>query len=303
MPNGRRAWSIVSIYVDDCLHTYNDGRLRDTLYATLKRAGLPTPVVQKLSLTTDISYLGINVSRKPKWLEVSQPGYTREILEDCKPTRSFPTPCTEDIFKRPASELEGELVDTTLYLSRLMKLMFLATRTRPDLLLTLSVLSSKARSPNEHDMKRLDRVIGYLFGTREMGLILKIEQLKLHAYFDASWACHSDLKGHTGIVITLGHNGFPLIVKSRKQKVVSRSSTEAELIALFEGLDHLLYMKRLIEFLGVSQPLPITIYQDNTSTMTLAYLGRSSSGSNSKFMDVKYFWIKDYLDTKTFHLQ
>jgi hypothetical protein len=31
--------------------------------------------------------------------------------------------------------------------------------------------------------------------------------------------------------------------------------------------------------------------------MTLAYLGRTSSGSNSKFMELKYFWIKDYLDS------
>ena len=239
---------------------------------------------------------------KPKWMVVSQPGYTREILAEYKPTKTYPTPCTEDIFRRPKEELEGAAVDVTLYLSKLMKLMFLATRTRPDILLTLSVLSSKARSPNEHDMSRLDRVIGYLLGTRDLGLIVKVDSLKLHAYFDASWACHNDLKGHTGIVITLGHNGFPLIIKSRKQKLVSRSSTEAELIALFEGLDYLLYMKRLIEFLSVPQET-ITIYQDNTSTMTLAYLGRSASGSNSKFMDVKYFWIKDFLDTKIFHLQ
>ena len=127
--------------------------------------------------------------------------------------------------------------------------------------------------------------------------------LKLYAYFDASWACHSDLKGHTGIVITLGHNGFPLIVKSKKQKVVSRSSTEAELIAMFEGLDYLLYMNRLAGFLGIQHSNdPITIYQDNTSAITLAYMGKTASGSNSKFMDLKYFWIKDYLETKMFKL-
>lgn len=118
-----------------------------------------------------------------------------------------------------------------------------------------------------------------------------------------SWACHSDLKGHTGITICMGSNGFPLICKSKKQKVVSRSSTEAELIALFEGLDYLLYIKRLAEWMGYSyESTPIKIYQDNTSAMTLAYLGRTSSGSNSKFMELKYFWIKDYLDAKYFVL-
>jgi hypothetical protein len=93
--------------------------------------------------------------------------------------------------------------------------------------------------------------------------------------------------------------------KSKKQKVVSRSSTEAELIAMFEGLDYLLYLRRLVQFLGClkDDDPPITIYQDNTSAMTLAYLGKTSSGSNSKFMELKYFWIKDYLDRRMFKLE
>ena len=37
--------------------------------------------------------------------------------------------------------------------------------------------------------------------------------------------------------------------------------------------------------------------------MTLAYLGRSASGSNSKYMDLKCFWIKEYLDKKMFKLE
>jgi hypothetical protein len=241
--------------------------------------------------------------RGPGRLYISQPGYINEILQEFKPTRSYPTPCKEDIFKRPEIELTGDPVEIRDYLSKLMKLMFLATRTRPDLLLTLSILSSKARAPNIYDMERLDRVVGYLLETRNKGLKMEVNNMNLFAYFDASWASHSDLKGHTGVVITLGHNGFPIYCKSQKQKVVSRSSTEAELIAMFHGMDYLLYIRRLHEFFGYKQQDPITIYQDNTSAMTMVYMGKSSSGSVSKFMDLKYFWIKDYLDKKLFQLK
>ena len=301
-----KEYSYVSIYVDDCLHTYNSERLRRELYTGLKNANIKAPKVQQLNLANDVSYLGMNISMKgPKRITISQPGYIKEIIDEYKPKKTYPTPCDENIFKRPVSELEGESVDMTEYLSKLMKLMFLATRTRPDILLTLSALSTKARSPNVHDMKRLDRVIGYLAGTKELGLNMNgNKSAKIHAYFDASWACHSDLKGHTGIIITMGFNGFPLICKSKKQKVVSRSSTEAELIAMFEGLDYILYIRRLAEWMGYNYDNePITIYQDNTSAMTLAYMGKTSSGSTSKFMDLKYFWIKDYLDTKWFKLE
>ena len=301
-----KEYSYVSIYVDDCLHTYNSEKMRRELYAGLKNANIQAPKVQQLNLANDVSYLGMNIRMKGnKKFTISQPGYIKDIISEYNPTKTYPTPCDESIFKRPVEELDGEPVNMTEYLSKLMKLMFLATRTRPDILLTLSALSTKARSPNVHDMKRLDRVIGYLYGTQALGLNINANKdMRLCAYFDASWACHTDLKGHTGIIISMGANGFPLICKSRKQKVVSRSSTEAELIALFEGLDYLLYIKRLAEWTGCSfENKPIKIYQDNTSAMTLAYLGRTSSGSNSKFMELKYFWIKDYLDAKYFILE
>ena len=84
-----------------------------------------------------------------------------------------------------------------------MKLMFLATRTRPDTLTTVCALSTKCRDPNEADMKRLYRVIGYLDNTINLGLTCHVTDLSLHAYMDASWACHADLKGHSGIMITI----------------------------------------------------------------------------------------------------
>ena len=279
--------------------------MKRELYAKLRDAKLPTPTVQVLTLANHISYLGMVIQMKgPGWLFVSQPGYIKELLEEFEPRKSYPTPSDPNIFKRPESELNGELVDVTSYLSKLMKLMFLGTRTRPDLLPTLSALSTtKARGPNQYDMARLDRVIGYLADTPKLGINIRVKEMKIYGYCDASWACHQDLKGHTGVIVTIGYNGFPIYCKSQKQKVVSRSSTEAELIALFTGVDYLLYLKRLFAFMGYKSEEPITILQDNTSAITMAYMGKTGSGSNYKYMDLKYFWIKDYLDNRVFQLK
>jgi hypothetical protein len=91
--------------------------------------------------------------------------------------------------------------------------------------------------------------------------------------------------------------------KSQKQKVVTRSSTEAELAAMFTGLDIVLYLRRLLKFFAVDVSKSITIFQDNTSAIKMAYMGRGASGSTSKYMDLKYFWIKDYLESKLFKLE
>ena len=56
-------WSIVTIYVDDCLHTYKGAKMRDELYGTLARAKLPAPAVQQLTYKLPISYLGMLIQR------------------------------------------------------------------------------------------------------------------------------------------------------------------------------------------------------------------------------------------------
>ena len=293
-------WSdVITIFVDDCLHTYKGERIRNELYTILQQAKLPNPVVQQLTLTNDVSYLGINIHLKATGeLFLSQPGFINEILNLYKPTKQYKTPCTNDHFSRTKEELEcQELVDMTEYLSKLMKLMFLARLTRPDILLSVVGLATRSKQPNIFDMQRLDRVIGYLLYTKHLGMNIKVTDTELNAYFDASWNCHPDAKGHSGIVITIGQFGFPIIYKSSKQKIVTRSSTEAELVCDFTGTDILLYARRLWLSLGYgTKDEPTVLHQDNTSTITISYIGRGSSGSNSKYMDLKYFWIKEYLD-------
>jgi hypothetical protein len=155
----------------------------------------------------------MNVNNQRRTIELSLPGY--------KPDKQYTTP-HEKLLNRPESEKSSRPVDITIYLSILMKLMFLATRTRPDTLTTVCALSTKCRDPNEADTKRLYRVIGYLDNTISLGLTCHVTDHSLHAYMDASSACHADLKGHSGIMITIGYYGFPILCKSTKQKVVTR---------------------------------------------------------------------------------
>ncbi len=62
----------------------------------------------------------------------------------------------------PASEMSSTYINITQYLSLLMKLIFLATRTRPDILTAVCGLAIKCKAPSDADQKRVDRVVGYL---------------------------------------------------------------------------------------------------------------------------------------------
>jgi hypothetical protein len=120
--------------------------MRAELYGTLAKAKLLTPTVQQLTYNLPISYLGMFIQRNNDHFTLCQPGYINDLLTKYPPTKRFKTPCTEDILKPPLSELETPLIYITVFLSMLMQLMFLATRTRPDILTAVCARATSARS-------------------------------------------------------------------------------------------------------------------------------------------------------------
>ena len=102
------------------------------------------------------------------------------------------------------------------------------------ILLPVNFLTSRCQNPNIDDLAKLRRVLGYLLATRDEGLILRIGEagVRVRAYIDAAFGVHPATgKSQTGCCVIVGEAG-PVYVKSGKQKIVTRSSTEAELVAL-----------------------------------------------------------------------
>ena len=66
----------------------------------------------------------------------------------------------------------------------------------------------------------------------------------------AFFAVHNDMKSHTGATLSFG-TGVVNSVSTTKQKVNSRSSTEAELIGVDDVLSKILWTKLFIEAQGL----------------------------------------------------
>jgi hypothetical protein len=163
----------------------------------------------------------------------------------------------------------------------------------------VNFLTTRVSAPNNEDWAKADRVIKYLRGTLDYCLHLsgtsgKSETPIVCAYIDASYAVHRDAKSHTGVVITLG--GGAIYCKSSKQKVVSKSSTEAELIGVSDGLTQVLWTRLYLEAQGYVMG-PVTLYQDNQSTIVLAEKGRSNSG-RTRHVNIRYFFVKDKIESQ-----
>lgn len=111
-----------------------------------------------------------------------------------------------------------------------------------------------------------------------MGLIEDHNFTVTHFLITVVDAVRSDAIGHAGRVLCLGHRREPTFVKSIEQKLVSRSSTESELIGLTESAAGVLFQCAVLKFPGIPQK-PSVIYQDNRLTTMMAGSGRGETAS------------------------
>ena len=149
-------------------------------------------------------------------------------------------------------------------------------------------------------MKKLERILSYLLYTKSQGMVLRIGQkIELKAYVDASFGTYVDMKSVTGMVLMIGN--ATVYVKSGKQKIVTRSSTEAELVGLSDALSQILWTREFLCNQGL-QLGPAIVYQDNQSTMCLANKGRSTS-ERTRHVKIRYFFIKHYIDANEIKIE
>ena len=123
-----------------------------------------------------------------------------------------------------------------------MKAYWLARLSRPDLLHALNELSKRITKWSKNDDRRLFRVFSYLHGTKQYRMRLKLDpdaEWNLWLFTDADHASKTDHGYSTSgsvLVISGGSSFFPISFQSKRQTASSRSTTEAEAIALATAL-------------------------------------------------------------------
>jgi hypothetical protein len=171
-----------------------------------------------------------------------------------------------------------------------MRLFYLAKRVRPDILLATTFLSTRISKPSNQDRQKLDRIIAYINGTKELCLNFDCSKgLDVIAYVDASFGVHKEFKSHTGSIINLGNN--PIHVKSSKQKLNTKSSTEAELVGVSDSLPQIIWVNSFLKSQGYLKT-NVKLLQDNMSTISLIKNGKSNAES-TRHINIRFFFIHD----------
>ncbi|KAH9736625.1 retrovirus-related pol polyprotein from transposon RE1 [Citrus sinensis] len=273
---------LVLVYVDDIIVTGSSSCLIQQVISNLQS----TFALKDLG---ELNYfLGIQVVKNSSGLHLSQSKYIVDLLhkvnlQDC-------TPCSTPMAAGTSlTKSDSELFDNaTLYRSTIGALQY-ATLTRPKIAFSVNKLGQFLAAPTVNHWQACKRILRYLKGTLHLGLQFYSHGVQnLDCFSDADWASDKDdRRSITGYCVFLGPNLVSWC--SKKQAVVSRSSTESEYRALALAASEVLWIKSLLTELGVSLISTPVIWCDNQSAAALTSNPKFHARTKHIELDVHFF--------------
>ena len=166
-------------------------------------------------------------------------------------------------------------------------LLYATTITRPDAARAANKLSEFLMNPSACHQETVNRVISYLYETSNLTIKYSAtDQSAVICASDAAFADNTIIRYSTERYLLKMFNG-PVDWRSTKQKTVTTSSTEAELLALSHASKEVLWWKRFfngIKQLDINQN--IAILCNNTQTIRLLTADTPQVNIKLKHIDI-----------------
>ncbi len=283
---GDRIFTLL-LHVDDIL-TIVDAEESKRLEETLKKHFGEV----QFEVGENMSYLGMQVSTADDGTIIDMSFYVSEILRD-EEVEVTGSPTTKEMYNVSDQWKKLSEDERKWYHSKTAKLLYLAKCARPNILTAVIFLCTRVQGATYEDKQKLKRVLGYLKGTADRKLFVCAQrEKKIVAYIGAAYAVHDNSKSHSGVMIYVGDT--LAYVSSKKQKCMSKSPTEAELIALTNNLGLIELFREFLEFVTQrSVPMP-TIYQDCSAVVSLVM--KRGGKTRTKHLRARMNLAKEMLD-------
>ncbi|KAF5785164.1 putative RNA-directed DNA polymerase [Helianthus annuus] len=294
--NSRGSVVYILVYVDDIIITGNNNQAIDHIITRLS----------SMFAIKDLGplhyFLGIEVVRSGLDLILSQKKYISDLLHrsglsDCKPVSS-PMSSSQVLLPNDSPLFS----DSTKYRQVVGALQY-ATLTRPDIAFSVNKVCQFMQAPSENHWTVVKRILRYLKGTADLGLRIRHHtDSVLHAFTDAHWidsvqaysdsdwaGCPVDRRSTGGFVVYIGSNLVSW--SARKQRTVSRSSTESEYKALADTVAESIWLKALLHELGVTTKSSPTLWCDNLGATYLS--ANPVFHARTKHVEVDFHFVRE----------
>ncbi|XP_026417101.1 uncharacterized protein LOC113312572 [Papaver somniferum] len=283
----------VLIYVDDIIVTGSDSTMVDNLISDL---GSEFAVKDMGNLSY---FLGIEVLHQGQSLVLSQRKYVSDLLRCTKLDGIKPvsTPLAANVkIQKLGSE---KFTDPTLYRSVVGALQYLHI-TRPDISVAVNKACQYMHEPYIEHWELVKIILRYLKHSIDYGLFFTPGgDYTLNAYSDADWAGSlDDRRSTSGYCIYFGGNLVSW--NARKQKTVSKSSTEAEYRGVAIATSEIIWIQSLLVELGVATPTP-SHWCDNIGATYLT--ANPIFHARTKHIEIDYHFVRERVARKQLHVK
>jgi hypothetical protein len=245
------------------------------------------------------------------------------------PNQPIPLPAEAEFVKTieqaipPATQMEQQNLQKEMgfsYRSVIGELIWPMVKCRPDFAPHVIKLSQYLNNPATEHYQSARSLATYLAATITAGIyywrnepvtLLPIgEQPTLHpdnheiqtelnnngnleGLVDSDWAANTlKRKSITGLIVMFA--GGAVAYKSKYQDVIAMSTTEAEFVAACDAAKVILFLRSILEDLGIEQPDATTLFEDNNGALLMANAQQPTR--RTRYMEIKHFSLLDWVE-------
>lgn len=280
-------------HVDDFLISHIDNAVNEELASWFsEKYGKRLPLSVHRGKKHDYLGMEIDLTGKGK-VQITMYDFTSKLLAEVPEefTGTAATPAANHLFETNPEQVKLSERDAGIFHHLVAKMLYLSKRARPDIQLAVAFLCTRVSAPDVDDWKKLARTIAYLRGSAELPLTLEANDGRIVKWWvDAAFAVTHNMRSQSGGTMTLGRGS--VTSSSTRQRINTRSSTEAELVAANDFLPQVLWTRYFLNEQGYGVKENI-LHQDNQSAMMLEHNGRASSGKRTRHINIRYYFISD----------
>jgi hypothetical protein len=261
-------------------------------------------------------YVGVNIERKGDGsIHMTQPHLIKGIIRELnfndgtKPTK---IPAYSSTILSAGIECQPHKADWN-YRRIIGKLNFLEKSCRPEIACAVHQCARFSADPKTNHTDAIKRIVRYLKGTEECGIIYKPNQHSFEVFADADYCGLWDktvamedsttAKSRTGYIVM--YAGCPIIWASQLQPEIAQSVTESEYIALSQALRQTIPLMRLVKELQEKLSIPMDtipkvqckLFEDNSGAVELANVPKMRP--RTKHINAKYHHFRQHVADKT----
>lgn len=287
---------LLGLYVDDGLLVAKSEKAIKTVLENLKKDF-------KVTVGKADYFVGLEIFRKRETKEIfiCQRGYLKKVIDkfgmmDCKES-PVPAEANSGLSGKmsPGNQVEQDEMSTVPYRQAVGSLMFAAVVSRPDIAHAVANVSRFLDKPGKEHWSAVKKILRYIKGTVNFGLLYKGNSNGLQGYTDSDYAgCVDTRRSTSGFIFIKA--GAAVSWMSQRQRIVALSTTEAEYVAAAEGAKEAIWLKKLLNSMGEHIGC-VELKIDNQGAIKLVQ--NPEYHKRTKHIDVRFHFIRDKVEEGT----